>query len=46
MNCVCKRCGQTFFRWRMKTDKLCIDCFRKEVIENGKRYSERRKERA
>lgn len=32
----CKCCGQLFFRWRMKTDKLCIECFKKEVKENGR----------
>ena len=33
---TCKCCGQSFFRWRMKNDKLCIDCFRKEVKKNGR----------
>ena len=36
MNYVCKCCGQSFFRWRMKTNNLCIECFRKEVIKNGR----------
>lgn len=35
--CVCTKCGQSFFRWRMKTEKLCIDCFRKEVNKNGRK---------
>ena len=29
----------------MKTDKLCIDCFRKEVNKNGRNKTGKRKER-
>lgn len=36
MSYVCNCCSQSFFKWRMKNNKLCIDCFRKEVKENGR----------